>query len=268
MTASTISAPSRSGNPAIFERVTADHLSGPVANEPTMTRAGVAVKTLVDLAVLVAAGVWGWVSATEPVAVDIGSGYGNVTITVPGGFWLATIGAALAGFFCCLFPRSAKYLGIVYAALEGYCLGAIAAMFDAQTNGIVGAAILSTVCVFVVTWLVYASGIIEPTRKLAFGVSAAAGGMLVFLLLVFLAGIFDWDWLSSETFQTVGLIVTVLAIVLAALGLTLDFGSIDAGIDAGAPRYMEWYCAYGLMWTLIYLYLLVLRLLWELGRDR
>ena len=157
---SVLAAPSRSGNPAFSERVTAEYLSVPAVPEPTMTRGGIVAKTFIDLIVLVAAGIWGWVSATEGVAYDIGSGYGNVTITIPGGFWLATAAAGVVSLFCALSPRRAASLGIVYAALEGYCLGAISAMFDAQTDGIVGAAIFGTVCVFVVAWLVYALGMV------------------------------------------------------------------------------------------------------------
>ena len=257
-----------SGNPAFSDRVTSEYLRGPVARLPTMTRGGVAIKTLVDLVILIAAGAWGWASATDPVAVDAGSGYANATVTIPGGFWLASFGAFFVGLLCSFNPRRAAILGIVYAALQGYCMGAISAMFEAQTEGIVGAAILGTVCVFVVSWLVYALGIIKPTRKLAFGVTAALGGLALLHFFVWVVSIFDWGWLYSDSFRTIGIVVTVLAIVLAALSLTLDFGSIDAGVDAGAPKFMEWYSAYGLMVTLIWLYLLILRLLAFLSRNR
>jgi uncharacterized YccA/Bax inhibitor family protein len=268
MTSTTYAPTGHSGNPAFSDRVTNEYMAPTAEREATMTRGGVAVKTLFNLAVLIGAGAWGWASATDPVATDVGSGYANVTVTIPGGFWLASFGAFFVGLLCSFNPRRAAILGIIYAALQGYCLGAISAMFDAQTEGIVGAAVLSTVCVFFVAWLVYALGIIKPTRKLAFGVTAAMGGLMLLYLFVFVMSIFDWGWLYSESFRTVGLIVTVLAIILAALSLTLDFASIDAGVAAGAPKFMEWYSAYGLMVTLIWLYLLILRLLAVLGRNR
>ncbi|MGI9604164.1 MAG: Bax inhibitor-1/YccA family protein [Acidimicrobiales bacterium] len=268
MSSTTYASTDHSGNPAFGDRVTSEYMTGPIAQEATMTRGGVAIKTLINLAVLVAAGAGGWASATDSVAGDMGSGYANVTITIPGGFWLASFGAFFVGIMCSLNPRRAAFLGILYAALQGYVLGAISAMFDAQTEGIVGAAVLSTVCVFFVAWLVYALGIIKPTRKLAFGVSAAMGGLCLLYFIVFIVSLFDWDWLYSESFRTIGLIVTILAIILAALSLTLDFGSIDAGVAAGAPKFMEWYSAYGLMVTLIWLYLLILRLLAVLSRNR
>jgi uncharacterized YccA/Bax inhibitor family protein len=268
MTATTYGPTGNSGNPAFSDRVSSEYMTTPAERVATMTRGGVAIKTLVNLVVLVAAGAWGWSSATDPVAADMGAGYANVTVTIPGGFWLASFGAFFVGIMCSFNPRRAAILGILYAALEGYVLGAISAMFDAQTEGIVSAAILSTVCVFFVAWLVYALGIIKPTRKLAFGVTAAMGGLMLLYFFVVIMSVFDWNWLYSESFRTVGLVVTVLAIVLAALSLTLDFGSIDAGVEAGAPKFMEWYSAYGLMVTLIWLYLLILRLLAVLSRNR
>lgn len=261
-------ATSSSGNPAFSTRVRAEYLARPVGRNATMTRGGVVAKTLLDLVVLVAAGAAGWATASEPVGQDLGGGYGSVTVTIPGGFWLASFGAFFVGILCSLNPRRAAVLGIVYAALQGYVLGAVSAAFEAQTEGIVGAAILGTLCVFAVAWLLYALRIVKPTRRLAFGVSAALGGVMLLYLFVAVVRIFDWGWLYSESFRTVGLVVTLLTIVLAALTLTLDFGAIDAGVDGGAPKFMEWYSAYGLMVALIWLYLLILRLLALLDRGR
>ena len=159
-------------------------------------------------------------------------------------------------------------LGVVYALCEGFCLGAISAMFDAQTEGIVGAAILSTVCVFVVSWLLYVTRIVKPTQKLAFAVIAGMGGLMLLYTFVFVLSIFNWAWLYSESFRTVGLIVTIFAIVLAALSLVLDFATIEAGVRVGAPKELEWYLGFGLMVTLIWLYISILKLLALLSRNR
>ncbi len=121
--------------------------------------------------------------------------------------------------------------------------------------------------VFLVSLLLYVTRIIRPTRKMAFGVTAALGGLCLLYLFVWVLAIFDWSWLYSEQFQTIGVIVTALSVILAALSLTLDFGRIEAGVEASAPRFMEWYSAYGLMVTLIWLYITLLRLLgWIVGR--
>ena len=91
---------------------------------------------------------------------------------------------------------------------------------------------------------------------------------MLLYFFVFILSIFNWGWLYSESFRTVGLIVTLLAIVLAALSLTLDFGTIEAGVRAGAPKYLEWYMGFGLMVTLVWLYISILKLLAILSRGR
>jgi uncharacterized YccA/Bax inhibitor family protein len=165
-------------------------------------------------------------------------------------------------------PRRAAVFGLLYALLEGYCLGAISAAFNAQTDGIVAAAVLCTVGVFIVALFLYVTGIVKPSQRMAFGVVAGLGGLMLFYLFVWVLAIFDASFLYSDQFRTVGIIVSLLAIVLAALSLTLDFASIEAGVAAGAPKYMEWYGAYGLMVTLIWLYITILRLLAFLARNQ
>ncbi|MDH3753849.1 MAG: Bax inhibitor-1/YccA family protein [Acidimicrobiia bacterium] len=259
-----------SGNPALSTAVVETYLapSRTVTTPATMTVGGTAMKTLVLLAVLIAGGAWGWASATEPVAVDLGSGYGNTTVTIPGGFWLASFGALFVGIFAAMNPQRAGILGIIYAALQGYCLGAISAAYEAQTEGIVGAAVVATVAVFVVALFLYLTRIIKPTRKLAFGVTAGIGGLCLLYLFVGVMRLFDWGWLYSDQFQAIGAIVSLIAVVLAALALTLDFATIETGTDTGAPKLMEWYSAWGLMVTLIWLYITLLRLLAFLARER
>ncbi len=151
---------------------------------------------------------------------DIGTGYANTTVTIPGGFWLAAFGSVFVGIMVAVQPRRAALFGVLYAALEGYLLGAISAMFDAQTEGIVGAAIIGTVCVFFAALVLYALRIVRPTRKMAFGVTAAIIGLALLYLFVFVLSIFNWSWLYSDSFRTVGLIVTVISVILAALSLT------------------------------------------------
>ena len=85
---------------------------------------------------------------------------------------------------------------------------------------------------------------------------------------VFVLSIFNWGWLYSESFRTVGVVVTLIAIVLAALSLMLDFGTIEGGVQAGAPKELEWYLAFGLMVTVVWLYISILKLLALLSRNR
>lgn len=257
---------SGSGNPALSEKVVDQYLV-PVADTRSMTVAGTAIKTLVLLIVLVLAGAYGWSAATTGTATDTGGGYAATTVTFPPGLWLASLGALCVGIACSFNPRRAAVLGLVYAALEGYVLGAVSAAFDAQTDGIVGAAVISTVCVFVAALFLYVTRIVKPTARLAFGVAAGMGGLLLLYLFVWVLVIFDWSWLYSDEFRTIGIGVSLLAIVLAALSLTLDFGAIEGGVEVGAPKYLEWYLAFSLTVTLVWLYITILRLLALLNRS-
>jgi uncharacterized YccA/Bax inhibitor family protein len=172
------------------------------------------------------------------------------------------------GIFLCVNPRRAALLGMVYAVLEGYVLGAVSAMFDAQTEGIVGAAVLATVCVFLAALFLYVTRLVRPTQRMAFAVVAGIAGLGLLYLFVWVVAIFDWAWLYSDEFRTIGIVVSLIAVVLAAMSLTLDFGAIEEAVAAGAPRHLQWYAAYGLMVTLIWLYLTLLRLLALLARNR
>lgn len=255
-----------SGNPALSDKVLDQYLV-PTADTRAMTVGGTVVKTSVLLVVLILAGAYGWsVTATGTVS-DAAGGYANTTVTLPAGLWLASLGALFVGIACSFNPRRAALLGLVYAALEGYVLGAISAAFDAQTDGIVGAAVISTICVFLAALFLYVTRIVRPTARLAFGVAVGIGGLCLLYLFVFVLSIFNWDWLYSEEFRTVGIAVSLLAIVLAALSLTLDFGAIEGGVAAGAPKHMEWYLAFSLTVTLVWLYITLLRLLALLNRS-
>ena len=256
----------RTGNPALSDKFVESNLT--VTAMRSMSVAGVAIKTIVLLVVLVAGGAWGWASATKPVAIDLGGGYANTTVTIPGGFWLATFGAFLLGIFIVVRPQRAAVLGIVYAVCEGFCLGAISAMFEAQTEGIVGAAVLATVCVFAVSLFLFITRIVRPTRRMAFAVVAGFGGLALLYLFVFVLSVFSWNWLYSDSFRSVGLVVTVIAVVLAALSLVLDFGTIEQGVQVGAPKELEWYLGFGLMVTLVWLYISLLRLVALLSGNR
>jgi len=266
----TMSQPSelRSGNPALSDKFVSSQLNPTAAATRTMSVGGVSMKTLVLLVFVIAGGAWGWASATETVPAEVGAGYADTTVTIPGGFWLASFGAFFVGIFISVAPRRAALLGFIYAVLQGFCLGAISASFNAQTEGIVGAAVLSTVCVFLAALLLYVTRIVRPTQRLAFAVIAAMGGLALLYFFVFVLSIFNWGWLYSESFRTIGLIVTVISVILAALCLVLDFGTIESGVRAGAPKELEWYAAFSLLVTLIWLYVTLLRLLAILSRNR
>jgi uncharacterized YccA/Bax inhibitor family protein len=207
------------GNPALSEKVVSEYLVAPREQVKTMTVAGTALKTLVLLVFLIAGGSWGWSSATQSIPADIGSGYGNTTVTIPGGFWLASFAAFFVAMFLVFNPRRAALLGVVYALLQGYCLGAISAAFNAQTEGIVSAAVLATVSVFVVALFLYVTRIVRPTQRMAFAVSAGLGGLILLYVFVSIVAIFNWTWLYSDQFRTVGIAVSLIWLYITMLRL-------------------------------------------------
>ena len=256
----------RSGNPALGEKF--EEATRAVSTPGTMSVAGTTFTTAFLLIILLVGGAWGWASAVEPTGVDLGSGYANTTVTIPGGFWVASFGAFLLGIYIIVNPARAALPAMLYALAEGFVLGAISAMFDAQTEGIVGAAILATICVFLASLFMYVTRLVRPTQRMAFGVAAGIGGLCLLYLFVAVLSIFDWTWLYSDQFQTIGIVVNLIAVVLAALSFTLDFAAIEAGVAAGAPKRLQWYAAYGLLVTLVWLYITLLRLLALLARNR
>jgi uncharacterized YccA/Bax inhibitor family protein len=253
-----------SGSPALKS----EYLVEDRAEPRTLSVGGVAVSTLVFLAVLVAGGAWGWASAVEPVGADSAGGYGTTTVTLPPGLWLASLAAFTVSFLVIAVPRRAAALGILYAALEGYVLGAVSAAFEAQTDGIVGAAVLSTVCVFAAALFLYATRLVRPTQRTAFAVTAGILGLCLLYLFVWVLAIFDWDWLYSDEFRSVGIVVNLIAVALAALSFTLDFATIEEGVQRKAPAYLQWYLAFSLTITLVWLYVTLLKLLALLSGDR
>ncbi len=254
------------GNPAFSDRVRGE--ATVQSGERTMSVGGTAVKTLALLVLVVAAGVWGWSSAIQTVPGSVPSGYGSTTVVLPGGLWLASLAALGLGIAASVNPRRAALFGAGYALCEGYVLGAVSAAFDAQTEGAVAAAVLGTVCVFLAALVLYATRIVRPTAKMAFGVSAGILGLCLLYLVIWILSIFSVSFRFSAAWGSVAVVVSLISIVLAALSFTLDFWTIETMTDAGAPKWMEWYGAFGLTVTLIWLYITLLRLFAILGRAR
>jgi len=156
-----------------------------------------------------------------------------------------------------------------YALLEGLALGGISAMFELRYPGIAIQAVGLTFGTLFVLLLAYRSGLIRVTDKFRLGVVAATGGIAVFYLLEFVLGFFGVHFNGAYGVNGSGMIgigFSLLVVGIAALNLVLDFDFIEKGVQYGAPKYMEWYGAFGIMVTLIWLYLEMLRLLSKLNR--
>lgn len=202
--------------------------------------------------------------------------FGAMDPAIPGAMpagiagWM--IGGAIGGLITALItvfsPRRAALTAPIYAVFEGLFLGAVSAMFEAMYPGLVMRAISLTFGVFAVMLMLYRSGTIRATEKFRTIIFAATGGIALVYLGSFIAGLFgvNVSFLHGNSLLSIG--ISLFIVVVAALNFILDFDMIDKGAAARAPKYMEWYGAFGLMVTLIWLYMEMLRLLSKISsRD-
>ena len=156
----------------------------------------------------------------------------------------------------------------IYALLEGLVLGSISAMFEVRYHGIAIQAVSLTFGTMFALLLAYRSGLIPVTQNFKLGIIAATGGIALFYLAQIVLGFFGIHFTAVNGSGPIGIAFSVFVVIIAALNLVLDFDFIENAVTAGAPKYMEWYGAFGLMVTLIWLYLEILRLLAKLrSRD-
>ena len=155
----------------------------------------------------------------------------------------------------------------LYAVLEGLMLGGISYMYGQMYEGIVFNAIMLTVSILICLLLAYRSGIIKATENFKLGVFAATGGIFLVYLVSFIASFFGagFSFLDPTNSSLFSIGVSLFVVVIASLNLVLDFDFIEEGAERGAPKYMEWYGAFGLLVTLVWLYLEILRLLAKLN---
>ena len=156
----------------------------------------------------------------------------------------------------------------IYALLEGLVLGSVSAMFEMRYHGIAIQAVSLTFGTMFALLLAYRSGLIPVTQNFRLGIIAATGGIALFYLAQIVLGFFGIHFATINGSGPIGIAFSVFVVIIAALNLVLDFDFIENAVTAGAPKYMEWYGAFGLMVTLIWLYLEILRLLSKLrSRD-
>ncbi len=182
------------------------------------------------------------------------------------------IGGAIGGFVFGLITvfakKSAPFTAPIYAICEGLFIGAISAIFEAKFPGIVIQAVGLTMGTLFCLLLAYKSGLIKATENFKLGVVAATGGIMVIYLVTWILSFFGSTIPYIHGSGPIGIIFSIFVVVVAALNLVLDFDFIEKGSELGAPKYMEWYAAFGLMVTLVWLYLEMLRLLAKLrSRD-
>jgi uncharacterized YccA/Bax inhibitor family protein len=220
-----------------------------------MTVAGTVNKTALGLLILLVTASYTW---------NMGMEDGRVT----GFILLGVIGGLVAALVTVFKKTWAPVTTPIYAALEGLALGGISVMFEANYPGIVSQAVFLTFGTLGALLLAYRSGWIKATENFKLGVVAATGGIFFVYLISFVLGIFGVGIPLIHGSGTFGILFSLFVVVIAALNLVLDFDFIEEGAERGAPKYMEWYAAFGLMVTLIWLYLEILRLLAKLQQRR
>lgn len=248
----------RSGNPALSESTFLDLASGSVVSSPdqAMTINGTVNKTgiLLLLTVLTAAFAW-----SQTVGAD-----GQIA---PGAMIYA-VGGAIGGLVLALVTVFKKAWSPVtaplYALVEGFFLGAISAVFEMKFPGIVFQAVLLTFGTLFALLVAYRTGLIKVTENFKLGVVAATGGIALLYLASFVLGFLNINVPVIHEASGWGIAFSLFVVVVAALNLVLDFDFIETGAAARAPKYMEWYGAFGLMVTLVWLYVEFLRLLSKL----
>ena len=220
-----------------------------------MTITGAVNKTGILLIGCVATAAWTWnrfFGAATPEEA-MGSIAPLVLVGGIGGFILAMV---------TIFKKEwSPVTAPIYALLEGLVLGGVSAMLEFRYKGIAIQAVGLTFGTLVVMLLAYRSGLIRMSDKLRLGIVAATGGIAVFYLLQFILGFFGIQFHAINSGTTLGIGFSIVVVIIAALNLVLDFDMIEQGAQYGAPKYMEWYGAFALMITLIWLYLEILRLL-------
>jgi uncharacterized YccA/Bax inhibitor family protein len=155
----------------------------------------------------------------------------------------------------------------IYALLEGLFLGSLSAMLELRFPGIAIESVALTFGTCFCMLIAYRSGLIRPTQRFTMGIVAATGGIAVVYFASMILGLFHVQIPGIFGSGPVGILFSLAVVIVAALNLILDFNVIEEGASRGAPKYMEWYSAFGLMVTLVWLYLEIIRLLSKL-RDR
>jgi uncharacterized YccA/Bax inhibitor family protein len=236
-----------SSNP-VFSKANIARVRENVKSNGTMTVNGSLQKTSFLLAVLMAFGVISWGITSSNPASGAGLIIGSMILAL-------VIGLVI------IFKKPSPTLSTIYAALEGIVLGGISYLFNDQYQGIVVQAVMLTIGVTMAMLFLYKTGLIKVTEKLRSVIMIATVGVLVFYILTWIIGIFSPSIYSSLTIGTSGVVIAGVIVLIAAFNLLLDFNFIDEGAKKELPKEFEWFAAFGLMVTLIWLYISILRML-------
>ncbi len=237
----------RSGNPTL----TANTFRERCLDDNAMTLNGTVHKTALLLIGLIATAAITW--RRTMLTEDLSTLYPYLIVGV--------IGGLVVGLITVFKKEWSPVTAPLYCVLEGLFLGIVSAIFEQRFPGIVFQAVSLTFGTLASLLLAYQTGLIKATENFKLGVTAATGGIMLIYLINFVMSFFGSGIPYIHESGTFGILFSLFVVVIAALNLVLDFDFIENGVEQKAPKYMEWYAAFGLLVTLIWLYLEILRLL-------
>ena len=258
----------RSGNPALNSKVFKNFSE---SSSNTMTLNGAVNKTGISLLLLLLFGCFGFYFTLNSGVKVVGINGDTVITNMSSSLMILGF---IVGFILALVTIFKKHLSPytvpAYAVFEGLALGSISAFFSAMYDGIVFQAVLITSSIFFTLLFLYKTRIIKPTENFKLGIAAATGGIFIVYIINMLMSFFGNGLpvmdINNASIYSIGF--SLVVVVIASLNLVLDFDFIEEASEMGVPKYMEWYGAFGLMVTLVWLYLEILRLLAKLNSRR
>ncbi len=252
----------KTSNPVLngkaFESSPITRYGGGMVETSRMTLTGTVNKTGILLLCVVASAAWTWSIFMQS------HDFADIAPL----FFIGLIGGLVLSLVTVFKQSWAPFTAPVYALFEGLVLGGISAFLNASYPGIAIQAVGLTFGTLLALLLAYRSGLIPVTAKLRMGIVAATGGICLFYMLSMLLSFFHLNIGASLIYGSgiIGIGFSLFVVAIAALNLVLDFDFIERGAAAGAPKYMEWYGAFGIIVTLVWLYLEILRLLAKMRR--
>jgi len=241
----------KSGNPAL----TASTFDGLAASDNPMTLSGTINKTAMLLALVLAGVGWTWNVYFASQRIEDVLPY----------VWIGSLGGLLVAFITIFNKQVAAYTAPAYAVLEGLAVGGLSALYEARQPGIAIQAVGLTFGILTVMLVAYRFELIKVTEHFKAGVTAATGGIALLYLVDLVLMYFGHPVAMIHDSSVWGVAFSLFVISIASLNLVMDFDFIAKGVAQRSPKYMEWYSAFGLVVTLVWLYLEILRLL---GRRR
>jgi uncharacterized YccA/Bax inhibitor family protein len=247
----------KTANPALGQNTFSDFARNQYGGDlvdasARMTLNGTINKTGILLLCAVATAAWTWHSFLETRDMS----------TAGPAIMIGAFGGLIVAFVTVFKKEWSPVTAPIYALLEGLVLGGVSAVFELRYPGIAMEAVGLTFGTLFVLLLAYKSGLIKVTQKFRLGVVAATGGVFLFYLAQMLLGFFHISLFSSVNGSgVIGIGFSLIVVAIASLNLVLDFDFVEQGVTSGVPKYMEWYAAFGIIVTLVWLYLEILRLL-------